>query len=185
MSAAQAWPTGVRIVAIGDKVPLIHPTAWVAPGVTLIGDVRIGPESAVFYGAVLRADQEAIRIGRQSNIQDNCVVHCDPGRPAILGDRVSVGHHALIHGCRVGDDVLVGMSTTLLNECVIGDWSLVAAGAVVLEGARVPENSLVAGVPARVGRELGEDDRERIRLNAAHYLEISALHRDGARLLQG
>lgn len=174
---------GVQIIAIGEAVPRIHDTAWVAPGVTLIGDVEIGADSSVFYGSVLRADQERIVIGRGTNVQDNTVIHSDPGRPAVLGDRVSVGHRALIHGCQVADDVLVGMSATVLNDATVGSWSLIAAGAVVLEGTTIPENSLVAGVPGKIRRELGPEDRERVERNAAHYLTIAETHRERSRIV--
>lgn len=174
---------GVTIIAMGDVAPRIHKDAWIAPGVTLIGDVEVAAQASIFYGSVLRADQERIVVGRGTNVQDNTVIHSDPGRPAILGERVSVGHRALIHGCVVEDDVLVGMSATLLNDARIGSWSLVAAGAVVLEGTVVPPGCLVAGVPGKVRRELGAEDRERVRRNAAHYLTLADLHRTQGRII--
>lgn len=173
----------VRLIAIDGVCPTIDPSAFIAPGVTLIGDVRVGPGSSIYYGCVLRADRNSITIGSGTNIQDNTVMHSDPGKPVVIGDRVSVGHRALVHGCIVGDDVLVGMSATLLNECRIGSGSLVAAGAVVLEGTEVPDGSLVAGVPGKVRRPLTEDDLARVHGNAQAYEEITALHRDRGRLL--
>ncbi|WP_349828674.1 gamma carbonic anhydrase family protein [Brevibacterium litoralis] len=173
----------VRIIAIEGRAPQIDPGAWVAPGVTLIGDVRLHAGSSIWYGCVLRADRGSITIGEGSNVQDNTVMHADPGKPVTLGARVSVGHRALVHGCTVGDDVLVGMSSTLLNNCVIGSDSLVAAGAVVLEGTEVPAGSLVAGVPAKVRRELREEDLARVHGNARNYDLITALHRDEGRIL--
>ena len=165
------------IVAYAGKTPTVADTAWVAPNATLIGGVTLGERASVFYGAVLRADVDTITIGDDTNLQDNVTMHCDAGTPTTLGARVSVGHGAILHGCTIEDDCLIGMSATVLNRAVIGTGSLVAAGAVVLEGTIVPPGSLVAGVPAKVRRELTEDERAGIRTNAAHYLEISAGHR--------
>ena len=165
------------IVAYAGKTPTVAGTAWVAPNATLIGGVTLGERASVFYGAVLRADVDTITIGDDTNLQDNVTMHCDAGTPTTLGARVSVGHGAILHGCTIEDDCLIGMSATVLNRAVIGTGSLVAAGAVVLEGTIVPPGSLVAGVPAKVRRELTEDERAGIRSNAAHYLEISAGHR--------
>ncbi len=173
----------VRLIAIDGVSPTIDPTAFIAPGATLIGDVRVGSNSSIYYGCVLRADRNSITIGSGTNVQDSTVMHADPGRPVVIGDRVSVGHRALVHGCIIGDDVLVGMSSTLLNECRIGSGSLVAAGAVVLEGTEVPDGSLVAGVPAKVRRPLTDDDLARVHANAEAYEEITALHRDRGRIL--
>ncbi|GAA2001564.1 gamma carbonic anhydrase family protein [Brevibacterium samyangense] len=174
----------VRLISIEGRAPRVDPEAFVAPGVTLIGDVHLGPGSSIWYGCVLRADRGSITIGAGSNVQDNSVMHADPGKPVVVGERVSVGHRALVHGCTVGDDVLVGMSATLLNNCSIGSNSLVAAGAVVLEGTEVPPGSLVAGVPAKVRRELEESDLERVHGNARNYGIITALHRDTGALLE-
>jgi carbonic anhydrase/acetyltransferase-like protein (isoleucine patch superfamily) len=165
------------IVPLDGAVPEVSETAWVAPNATLIGQVRLGPEASVFYGAVLRGDVDRISIGAGSNLQDNVTVHCDSGIPTTVGARVSVGHAAVLHGCTIEDDCLIGMSATVLNRAVIGAGSLVAAGAVVLEGTVIPPGSLVAGVPAKVRRPLTADERERIIGNARHYLEVSATHR--------
>ncbi len=156
--------------------PTVDATAWVAPTATLIGDVELHARASVFYGAVLRADRDRIVIGAGSNLQDNVTVHGDPGSPTILGRGVSVGHAAVLHGCTIGDDCLIGMSATVLNGAVIGDESLVAAGAVVLEGTVVPPRSLVAGVPAKVRRELSDDEVAAIRRNAETYLMLSSEH---------
>jgi carbonic anhydrase/acetyltransferase-like protein (isoleucine patch superfamily) len=157
--------------------PDIAPTAWVASTAVLIGRVVLRDRASVFYGAVLRADRDLIELGAGSNIQDNVVVHGDPGAPAIIGSGVSVGHSAVIHGCRIEDGCLIGMNATVLSGAVIGAGSLVAAGAVVLEGTIVPPRSLVAGVPAKVRRELTDDEIAGIGRNAATYLEISDAHR--------
>jgi carbonic anhydrase/acetyltransferase-like protein (isoleucine patch superfamily) len=162
--------------AIFGHEPQVDAQAWVAPTATLIGQVRIHPRASVFYGAVLRADRDAIELGEGSNLQDNVTVHGDPGKPTIVGRGVSVGHNAMLHGCTIEDDCLIGMSATVLNGAVIGRESLVAAGAVVLEGTVVPPRSLVAGVPAKVRRELADDEVAGIRRNAETYLMLAAEH---------
>jgi carbonic anhydrase/acetyltransferase-like protein (isoleucine patch superfamily) len=166
------------IISFGDATPTIDPTAWVAPTATLIGQVFLAENSSVFYGAVLRADVAAISLGAGSNLQDNVTVHCDTGIPTTVGSGVSVGHAAVLHGCTIEDDCLIGMSATVLNHAVIGAGSLVAAGAVVLEGTIVPPGSLVAGVPAKVRRELTAEEREGLTQNASHYLGYAAAHRE-------
>jgi carbonic anhydrase/acetyltransferase-like protein (isoleucine patch superfamily) len=162
--------------AIFGHEPLVDSDAWVAPGAVLIGQVRIHARASVFYGAVLRGDRDRIELGEGSNVQDNVTVHGDPGMPTIVGSGVSVGHNAMLHGCTVEDDCLIGMSATVLNGAVIGRESLVAAGAVVLEGTVVPPRSLVAGVPAKVRRALTEEEVAGIRRNAETYLMLSAEH---------
>jgi len=164
------------VLPFDGHTPAIDPSAWAAPTATLIGRVTLSAEASVFYGAVLRADSDSISIGAGSNLQDNVVVHCDHGKPTIVGERVSVGHSAVLHGCTVEDDCLIGMSATVLNGAVIGAGSLVAAGAVVLEGTIIPPRSLVAGVPAKVRRELTEDEIAGVTANAAHYVELSRNH---------
>ncbi|WP_144793479.1 gamma carbonic anhydrase family protein [Kocuria palustris] len=158
-------------------LPEVAEDAFVAHSAVLIGDVAIGAGSGVFYGSVVRGDRSPLRLGAGSNLQDNCTVHSDPGNPCTIGDGVSVGHGAVLHGCTVEDDVLIGMSATVLNGAVIGSGSLVAAGAVVLEGTEVPPGSLVAGVPAKVRRPLEDEERDAVRRNAEHYLELSRRHR--------
>lgn len=165
------------IVSIAGHTPQVSDSAFVAPNATLVGKVTLGERASIFYGAVLRADVDSITIGDGSNLQDNVTVHCDEGVPTIVGSGVSVGHGAILHGCTVEDDCLIGMGATVLNGAVIGTGSLVAAGAVVLEGTIVPPGSLVAGVPAKVRRELSEEEVAGVRLNAAHYLDISAAHK--------
>ncbi|MEF3121072.1 gamma carbonic anhydrase family protein [Kocuria flava] len=172
-----ARTTTARVLPHGGHTPRIDPTAFVAPGATVVGDVELGPDSGVFYGAVVRGDRSPVRLGAGSNLQDNVVVHSDPGHPCTIGAGVSVGHGAVVHGCTVADGVLVGMNATVLNGAVVGEGSLVAAGAVVLEGTVVPPRSLVAGVPAKVRRELTAEEQERVRTNARTYVRLSAEHR--------
>ncbi|MEU2431937.1 gamma carbonic anhydrase family protein [Streptomyces sp. NPDC007861] len=165
------------VSGIGGKEPQIAPEAFTAPTSVVVGDVTIGPGASVWYHAVLRADFGPIVLGADSNVQDNCTVHVDPGFPVTVGARVSVGHNAVLHGCTVEDDVLVGMGATVLNGAHIGAGSLIAAQALVPQGMRVPPGSLVAGVPAKVKRELTDEEREGIKLNAAMYLELAKGHR--------
>ncbi|HXD62499.1 MAG TPA: gamma carbonic anhydrase family protein [Lacisediminihabitans sp.] len=164
------------ILPYAGSSPALDDSAWVAPNATLVGRVTLGSNASVFYGSVLRADVDSITIGDDSNIQDNVSIHCDAGIPTTVGRGVSVGHSAVLHGCTVEDDCLIGMSATVLNGAVIGAGSLVAAGAVVLEGTVIPPGSLVAGVPAKVRRELSEEEREHVRGNARHYVELSRAH---------
>jgi carbonic anhydrase/acetyltransferase-like protein (isoleucine patch superfamily) len=157
------------VLTVNGSTPHIDDDAWLAPTATVIGAVVLAAGASVFYGAVLRADGDRIEIGADSNLQDNVVVHVDPGRPTVVGSGVSVGHNAVLHGCTVEDDCLIGMNATVLNGAVIGAGSLVAAGTVVLEGTVVPPGSLVAGVPGRVRRELDDEERAGIRRNAETY----------------
>jgi carbonic anhydrase/acetyltransferase-like protein (isoleucine patch superfamily) len=160
-----------RVLTIADvRAPELDPSAFVAAGAVIVGDVRLAAGSSVWYNAVLRAEAEPIVLGAGSNLQDTVVCHVDSGYPVTVGRNVSVGHGAILHGCTVEDDSLIGMAATVLNGAVIGAGSLVAAGAVVLEGTVVPPGSLVAGVPAKVRRELTDAEREGIRHNAAAYL---------------
>jgi carbonic anhydrase/acetyltransferase-like protein (isoleucine patch superfamily) len=168
------------IIPFGNAAPKIDPTAWVAPNATLIGDVTIEAHASIFYGAVIRADRDAIRIGAGSNVQDNVTLHTDSGLPLNVGSRVSIGHGAIVHGCTVGDDCLIGMGATIMNGAVIGGGSLVAAGALVLEYTSVPPGSLVMGSPAKALRTLTPDEQLGLVENARHYAELSQQHRAAA-----
>jgi carbonic anhydrase/acetyltransferase-like protein (isoleucine patch superfamily) len=168
------------IAGVGGKEPSIASGAFTAPTSVVIGDVTMAEGSSVWYHTVLRADCGPIVLGADTNIQDNCTVHVDPGFPVTVGARVSVGHNAVLHGCTVEDDVLVGMGATVLNGAHIGAGSLIAAQALVPQGMRVPPGSLVAGVPAKVRRELTDEEREGIKLNAAMYLELVKAHREAS-----
>jgi carbonic anhydrase/acetyltransferase-like protein (isoleucine patch superfamily) len=166
-----------RVVTLpGHDGPQIAESAWVAPGAVLVGTVRLGSNASVWYNAVLRADNEPIVIGERSNLQDNVSCHVDTGAPLTLGNGVSVGHNAVLHGCTIEDDVLVGMHATVMNNAVIGAGSLIAAGALVTAGTIIPPRSLVAGVPGKVRRTLSDDEVDEIRHNAAVYLDHAALH---------
>jgi carbonic anhydrase/acetyltransferase-like protein (isoleucine patch superfamily) len=165
------------VVPIPGANPSVAPTAWVAPGVVLTGNVTVSAQASIWYNCVLRSEGEAIVIGERTNIQDGTICHVDAGRPLTIGDGVSVGHGAVLHGCTIEDDVLVGMGSRILNGAVIGGESLVAAGSVVLEDTVVPARSLVAGVPARVHRALTDEEVAGIRRNAQAYLSHAALYR--------
>jgi len=144
-----------------------------------MGDVTLGPRASVWYGAVLRGDMDRIEIGEDTNLQDGTIVHVDEGRPALIGARVGVGHRAIVHGCTVEDDCLIGMGSILLNGVVLSTGSVVAAGAVVREGMVIPPGSLVMGVPARVVRPVDDGLRARIRATWQHYVELARRHRAG------
>jgi carbonic anhydrase/acetyltransferase-like protein (isoleucine patch superfamily) len=166
------------IRGIGDREPKIDENTFVAPTASVIGDVTLAEGASVWYGAVLRGDVERISVGAQSNVQDNCTLHADPGFPVTVGERVSIGHNAVVHGATVEDDCLIGMGATVLNGAVIGAGSLVAAQALVPQGMVVPPGSLVAGVPAKVRRELTEEERQGVTLNGTMYAELGKAHRE-------
>lgn len=171
---------GARLVTYDGRSPEVDPAAFVADGATLVGPVTIGADASVWFGAVIRADGSPIRVGSGSNVQDGCVLHSDADFPVSVGDRVTVGHGAVVHGCTVEDDALVGMGAVLLNGVVLGAGSLVAAGSVLLEGTVVPPGSLVAGVPGRVKRPVTDAERERIASGTSSYVTRARRYRDGA-----
>ena len=155
-----------------DKSPNIHESVFVAENAAVIGDVTLMEDATVWYGAVLRGDSEKIVIGKGSNVQDCAVVHCDEGHPTILGEHVTVGHSAIVHGAQVGDNVLIGMHATLLNGCVIGEGSIIGAGALVREGQVIPPRSVVIGMPGKVLKEATDAQIEASIENARHYVEL-------------
>ena len=163
--------------SLGPEGPSIHPEAWVAPGAVVVGRVRLGRASSVWYGSVLRADDDEIVVGAECNIQDLCCLHVDPGEPAVLEDRVSLGHHATVHGAYVETGALVGIGAIVLGRARVGAGTLVAAGTVVLPGTRLPAGILAAGVPSRVVRELTDADRESFAQTAASYARRAERHR--------
>jgi carbonic anhydrase/acetyltransferase-like protein (isoleucine patch superfamily) len=163
-------------ISLGNVSPLVDPTAWIAPGAVLAGDVTVGPEASIWYATVVRGDGDAIVIGARSNIQDGCVLHTDPGLRLVVGEGVSVGHRAVLHGCVIEDGALVGMGAIVMNGARIGAGSIVAAGALVTEGVQLPPRSLVVGAPAKVRRELTEDEVQHVRHNADHYVAVARKH---------
>ena len=152
-------------------------SAWIASNATLVGSVTVGARSSVWYTAVLRGDGEAISIGARTNLQDGTVVHTDPGYPVRVGDGVSVGHRAVLHGCTIADDVLVGMAAVLMNGVRVGEGSLIGAGALLPEGMVVPPRSLVLGMPAKARREVTADEAVYIKANSRLYVELAQQHR--------
>lgn len=157
----------------------IDPTAFIHPTAVVLGDVTLGARVSIWPTAVLRGDSDVITIGDDSNVQDGAVIHADEGIPTHIGKRVGIGHRAIVHGSRVDDDVLIAMGAILLNGVHIGSGSIIGAGAVCTEGKRIPENSLVIGVPGRIVRQTTADERQRIRHTVDAYLELQALHRAG------
>jgi carbonic anhydrase/acetyltransferase-like protein (isoleucine patch superfamily) len=171
---------GASVLSAAGRTPNLDPTAFVAAGARVVGGVVLGEGSSVWYNAVLRADGDTITVGAGSNLQDNVSVHVDPGHPVLIGRDVSVGHNAVVHGCTIGDGSLIGMGSVVLSGAVIGDGCLVAAGAVVLEGTVVPPGSLAAGVPAKVRRELTDEERAGIVRNAETYRAHLVAHERAA-----
>ena len=150
----------------------------ICPGAQVIGDVELGEDVSIWHGAVLRGDTDSITIGDNSNVQDNCVVHCTKGFPVVVKKNVSVGHGAVIHGCTLEDNVLIGMNATVLNGAHIGKNSIVGAGAVVSEGKEFPERSLILGVPAKVVKELSDEQVQSIQDNADNYVKLSKQYKE-------
>ena len=161
----------MALYRLGDDSPRLAPGAWVADSAQLIGRVELGAQASVWFGAVLRGDNEWITIGARSNIQDSSVLHTDMGSPLTLGEDATVGHQVMLHGCSIGDGSLIGIQAVVLNGARIGRNCLVGAGSVVTEGKEFPDGVLILGSPARVVRPLDEAQIARMRLGAAHYVE--------------
>ncbi len=159
---------------------MIHPSSFIAQGAVVLGDVRIGAGSSIWYNAVLRGDVAPISIGEQTNIQDLTMIHVDEGLPCHVGNRVGIGHRAILHGCTVHDECLIGMGAIVLNRVQVGTGSVVGAGALLPEGMEVPPRSLVLGIPGRVVREVKDELTRRIENNWRHYVELAELHREGS-----
>lgn len=153
------------------KRPTRPASAWVAPSADVIGDVVLGDEVGVWFGAVIRGDNTTIAVGARSNVQEGAMLHSDPGAPLTIGEDCTIGHHAVLHGCTIGDRVLIGMGAIVLNRAVIADDCIVGAGALVTEGKTFPPRSLIVGSPARVVRELDDAAVAALRVSAAHYVE--------------
>lgn len=157
--------------------PVVHPSVFVAPSASVIGDVVVGPDSSIWYGAVIRGDVMPIRIGARTSIQDNAVLHATGGwAETVVGDRVTVGHSAILHGCRIGNDVLIGMGSIVLDDAEIGEWVLLGAGSLVTSRSKIPAGVLAMGRPAKPVRELKDDERERIREAAELYVGYAVEH---------
>ena len=157
----------------------IHATAYVHPAAFVCGDVTLGPRVSIWPSAVVRGDTAAITIGADSNVQDGTVIHVDHGVPTVIGERVAIGHRAIVHGATVGDDCLIAMGAILLNHVVVGAGSVIGAGAVCAEGMQIPPGSVVLGVPGRVVRQVTSEMSARIRKTVASYIELQEQHRRG------
>ena len=174
----------VSIIAVNGKAPRIHPSAFIAPGCRIIGDVTIGPDVSIWYNCVLRADVSRIVVGARSNIQDGSVVHCDgpmphrpDGYPTIIGEDVLIGHMAMVHGCTLADRAFVGLKATVMNGCRIGSDAMLAAGALLTENKEIPARELWAGSPARRVREIDEAQAAGMQMGVAHYVMNGRTHK--------
>ena len=171
------------VYAIGAKHPQVDASAWIAPTATVIGDVRLARNVSIWWQATLRADNDPISVGANTNIQDGSTLHTDEGVPLAIGAGVTVGHMVMLHGCTIGDGCLIGIGAIILNRAVIGRNCLIGAGSVIPEGKEIPERSLVIGTPGRVIRQLTDEDLARIRQSAEHYLAHAREYRDQLRPL--
>ncbi len=167
----------MAVYQLDDALPELDPTAWVADSAQVIGRVRMAAGSSVWYGAVLRGDNEWITLGARSNVQESSVLHTDPGFPLQLGEDVTVGHQVMLHGCTVGDGSLIGIQAVVLNGAKIGKHCLVGAGAIVTEGKEFPDNSLILGAPAKWVKEISAEQIARLKGAAAHYVDNAQRHR--------
>jgi carbonic anhydrase/acetyltransferase-like protein (isoleucine patch superfamily) len=168
------------LLGLSAGSPVIDPDAFVAPSAVIVGNVRIGARASIWYASVSRGDAESIQVGADSNIQDGCVLHADPGAPLTVGERVTVGHRVVLHGCTIEDDVLVGMGSIVMNYARVGRGSLVGAGALLPQGTVIPPGSLVLGSPGKVVRPLTEAEQAAIKQSAQTYAALAAMHRVAA-----
>ncbi|HLN64333.1 MAG TPA: gamma carbonic anhydrase family protein [Symbiobacteriaceae bacterium] len=164
------------LTSFKGEFPQVGRGAYMAPGAQVVGRVTLGPEASVWFNAVVRGDSDTVTVGEGSNIQDNAVVHCDPGFPAVIGAEVTVGHGCIIHGCTIGDHSLIGMGSIILNGARLGEHCLVAAGSLITEGAEFPPGSVIMGRPGKVVRQVGERELAMIRRGAATYREKARLY---------
>ncbi|MGK0467231.1 gamma carbonic anhydrase family protein [Clostridium sp.] len=155
------------------KMPKVDNNSFIASSSDVIGNVFIGEHSSVWFGAVLRGDQDSLHIGNYTNIQDNSTIHNDEGFPVIIGDHVTIGHNAIIHGCKISNNTLIGMGSTILNGAEIGEYTIIGAGSLVTKGKKIPSGVLCMGVPAKVIRNLTMEEKESIKKSAEHYVELS------------
>jgi len=174
----------MSLYEIDGLAPQLAEGAWAAPSAELIGDVRLGERASVWFGAVIRADNTPIVLGEETNFQDGAIGHSDPGAPLTIGARVTVGHQAILHGCTVSDDCLIGMGARVLNGAFLGPECLVGAGALITEGKRFGEGGLIVGSPARLVRPLTDEEKAALRLSASHYAEKAARYAAGLQLLR-
>ena len=164
----------MTLYSLDGVAPQVAPDAWIAPGAHVIGHVILGARASVWFGSTLRGDNEAITVGEGTNVQENCVFHTDMGYPLTIGAGCTIGHKAMLHGCTIGTNSLIGMGATILNGAVIGDDCLIGAGALVTEGKQIPDGSLVLGAPGKVVRDLDDAAIRSLRASALHYQDNAA-----------
>ena len=174
----------MSLYEIDGVSPKLGDGAWAAPSADLIGDVRLGAGASVWFGAILRADNTPIILGEETNFQDGAIGHSDPGVPLTIGARVTVGHQAILHGCTISDDCLIGMGARVLNGAFLGPECLVGAGALITEGKRFDDGGLIVGSPARLVRPLTDAEKAALRLSAEHYAQKAARYGGSLRLLR-
>jgi len=161
----------MSIYSLGELSPKIDPDSWIAPNATVIGEVEIAKGASIWWSCTLRGDTDLLSVGENSNIQDNSVLHTDPGLELVVGANVTVGHMVMLHGCTIGDGSLIGIGSVLLNHCVIGKGCVVGANTLIPEGKVFPDHSLIVGSPGKVVRQLSVDEVARLRHSAAHYVD--------------
>ncbi|MEP3334019.1 gamma carbonic anhydrase family protein [Sedimentitalea sp.] len=174
----------MTIYALGEKSPTIHADTWVAPDANVIGQVVMEEGSSVWFGTTIRADHEQILIGEGSNVQENCVMHVDPGFPMTIGTNCTIGHKVMLHGCTIGDNSLIGMGATVLNGAKIGKNCLIGAGALITEGKEIPEGSVVMGAPGRVVKQLDEKAKKILASSASHYHKNMVIFREQLKVVE-
>jgi carbonic anhydrase/acetyltransferase-like protein (isoleucine patch superfamily) len=173
----------MSIYQLDEHIPNIHPSAYVADSAQVMGNVALAEDTSVWFGAVIRGDTETITVGRGSNIQDQSVLHADVGFPLVIGERVTVGHQVMLHGCTIGDESLIGIGAVVLNGAKIGRHCLVGAGALVTEGKEFPDGSMILGSPAKAVRQLTPEQIEGLRRSAQHYIDNARRYRAGLKQL--
>lgn len=167
------------IISYKDKKPQIHESCFVSENSSVIGDVCIGENTSVWFGAVIRGDEDSISIGKNSNVQDNSVLHCDVGYPISVGNNVTIGHNAIVHGATIGDNVLIGMGAIVMNGAVVGADSVIGAGSVCTERMVVPEGSVVVGIPGKIVKNAKEHNHSLTELNADAYVKLGKDYIEG------
>ncbi|GFE50200.1 gamma carbonic anhydrase family protein [Roseobacter cerasinus] len=175
----------MTLYALGPHRPTVYADTWVAPDANLVGQVVLEEGASVWFGTTIRADHEEIRVGRGSNVQENCVFHIDAGYPLSIGENCTIGHKVMLHGCTIGNNSLIGMGATVLNGAKVGENCLIGAGALITENKVIPDGSLVMGVPGKVVRELDAEAIKGLTLSALHYQENMRRFRDELRAVEG
>jgi len=173
----------MALYQLDDVTPTLHPSAWVADSAQVMGDVRLGENVSIWFGVVIRGDNEPITVGRGTNIQENSVLHTDHGKPLVLGENVTIGHQATLHGCTVGDGSLIGIGAVVLNGAVIGKNCLVGASALVTEGKQFPDGCMIIGSPAKAVRQLSPEQIEGLKMSAKHYVNNANRYKTGLKKL--